>query len=267
MMPLICRNCSRLNPPEARYCYWDGAVLDGRRQARGPIAVGAQPFHSPFVFPSGRLCRNFDELLLGCYGEWKEARELLREGYLESFFGALGRTDLALTAKQAMRAADLDSGLDQLLSKLPCSNREPPRLFVQPMEVNLGQLSRSSDRQFVLHIENQGMGLLQGTIACDNTAWLMLGEGTGSPRKVFHCLHEYTLPVQVHGKALRAGIKPLVGQLILSSNGGATVITVRAEVPVQPFPDGILAGAISPRQIAEKAKSDPKAAAPYFENG
>ncbi len=266
-MSLVCRNCSRMNPPEARYCYWDGAALDGRGPAQGPIAVGAQLFHSPFVFPSGRQCRNFDELLLGCYSEWKDARELLREGYLESFFGALGRTDLALTAKQAMRAADLDSGLDQLLSKLPCSNREPPRLFVQPMEVNLGQLSRSSDRQFVLHIENQGMGLLQGTIACDNTAWLMLGEGTGSPRKVFHCLHEYTLPVQVHGKALRAGIKPLVGQLILSSNGGATVITVRAEVPVQPFPDGILAGAISPRQIAEKAKSDPKAAAPYFENG
>ncbi len=266
-MSLVCRNCSRINPPEARYCYWDGAALDGRGQAQGPIAVGAQLFHSPFVFPSGRQCRNFDELLLGCYSEWNDARELLREGYLESFFGALGRTDLALAAKQAMRAADADSGLDQLLSKLPCSNREPPRLFVQPLEVNLGQLSRRSDRQFVLHIENQGMGLLQGTIACDNTAWLVLGEGTGSPRKVFHCLHEYTLPVQVHGKALRAGIKPLVGQLILSSNGGATVITVRAEVPVQPFPDGILAGAISPRQIAEKAKSDPKAAAPYFENG
>jgi hypothetical protein len=266
-MSLVCRNCSRINPPEARYCYWDGAALDGRGQGQGPIAVGAQPFHSPFVFPSGRHCRNFDELLLGCYSEWKDARELLREGYLESFFGALGRTDLALTAKQAMRAADADSGLDQLLSKLPCSNREPPRLFVQPLEVNLGQLSRSSDRQFVLHIENQGMGLLQGTIACDNTAWLMLGEGTGSPRKVFHCLHEYTLPVQVHGKALRAGIKPLLGQLLLSSNGGATVITVRAEVPVQPFPDGILAGAISPRQIAEKAKANPKAASPYFENG
>jgi hypothetical protein len=266
-MTLVCRNCSRINPPEARFCYWDGAVLDGCGHAHGPIAVGAQPFHSPFVFPSGRQCRNFDELLLGCYGEWKDARDLLREGYLESFFGALGRTDLALAAKQAMRAADADLGLDQLLNKLPCSNRELPKLSIQPLEVNLGQLSRSSDRHFVLHIENQGMGLLQGTIACEDTAWLMLGEGTGSPRKVFQCLHEFAVPVQVHGKALRAGNKPLEGRLTIESNGGTAMVIVRTDVPVQPFPGGSLAGAISPRQVAEKAKANPKAAAPFFESG
>jgi len=263
----ICRNCSRLNPPEAHYCYWDGTMLDGNGKVHGPVAIGAQPFHSPFVFPSGRQCRNFDELLLACYEEWQAARALLREGYLESFFGALGRMDLALAAKHAMRAADLDRGLDQLLNKLPCSNREPPKLFVQPLEVNLGQLSRHSDWRFLLHIENQGMGLLQGTIACDNTAWLMLGEGTGSPRKVFQCLHEFILPVQVHGKALRAGNKPLEGRLTIESNGGEAAVLVRVDVPVLPFPDGVLAGAISPRQIAEKAKANPKAAAPFFENG
>ncbi|MHB1426481.1 MAG: hypothetical protein ACYC3I_25245 [Gemmataceae bacterium] len=266
-MTLVCRNCSRVNPPEAQYCYWDGAVLDGRGNSSGPIAVGAQPFHSPFVFPSGRQCRNFDELVLACYGEWKEALHLLRHGYLEGFFGALGRADLALAAKHAVRGADLDRGLDQLLNKLPCGNREPPKLFVQPLEVNLGQLARSSDRQFVLHLENQGLGLLQGTIARDDTAWLMLGEGAGSPRKVFQCLHEFALPVQIHGKALRAGNKPLEGRLTIESNGGATVVVVRADVPVQPFPEGALAGAISPRQVAEKAKANPKAAAPHFENG
>jgi len=266
-MTLVCRTCSRINPPEARFCYWDGAVLDGRGQTQGPIAIGTQPFHSPFVFPSGRQCRNFDELLLGCYSEWKDACDLLREGYLESFFGALGRTDLALAAKQAMRAGNTDLGLDQLLNKLPCSNRVPPKLFVQPMEINLGQLSRRSDRHFVLHIENQGMGLLQGTIACEDTAWLMLGEGAGSPRKVFQCLHELLLPVRVHSKALRASNKPLEGRLVLESNGGPAVVMVRAEVLVQPFPDGVLAGALSPRQIAEKAKANPKAAAPLFENG
>ena len=266
-MTLVCRNCSRVNPPEAQYCYWDGVVLDGRAQGSGPIAVGAQPFHNPFVFPSGRQCRNFDELVLACYGEWKEALDLLREGYLEGFFGGMGRADLALAAKQAIKAADPDRGLDQLLSKLPCSNREPPKLFAQPLEVNLGQVARRADRQFVLNIENQGMGLLQGTIACDDTAWLMLGEGTGSPRKVFQCLHDFKLPVQVHGKALRAGNKPVEGRLTIESNGGATVIVVRADVPVQPFPEGALAGAISPRQVAEKAKANPKTAAPYFEKG
>jgi len=61
IMAVVCRNCSRVNPPEAHYCYWDGAVLDGRARDRGPIAVGAQPFLSPFVFPSGRQCRNLNE--------------------------------------------------------------------------------------------------------------------------------------------------------------------------------------------------------------
>lgn len=266
-MPLVCRNCSRVNPAEAHYCYWDGAALDGRGHASGPIAVAAQPFHSPFVFPSGRHCRNFDELLLACYGEWEAARDLLREGYLESFFGALGRADLALAAKQAVGAADADLGLDQLLSKLPCSNRQPPKLFVQPLEVNLGQLACGEDRRFVLHIENQGMGLLQGTAACDDTSWLMLGDSLASPRKVFQCLHEFPLTVRIHGKALRAGNKPLEGRLTIESNGGAAVIAVRADVPVRPFPDGVLAGAVSPRQIAEKAKANPKAAAPSFERG
>jgi hypothetical protein len=266
-MPLVCRNCSRVNPPEAQYCYWDGAVLDGRGQRGGPIAVGTQPFVSPFVFPSGRQCRNFDELVLACYAEWKEALELLQQGYLEGFFVALGRADLALAAKQGAKAADPDSGLDQLLTKLPCGTREPPKLLVHPREVNLGQTSRAIDRSFVLHIENQGLGLLQGTIACDETAWLALGEGTGSPRKVFQCLHDFTLNVQVHGKALRAGNKPQEGRLTIESNGGSAVIVVRADVPVQPFPEGVLAGAISPRQIAEKAKANTKSAAPYFENG
>ena len=266
-MTLVCRNCSRVNPPEAHYCYWDGVVLDGHPQGRGPIAVGAQPFLSPFVFPSGRQCRNLDELVLACYGEWKEALDLLRQGYLEGFFGALGRADLALTARQAAKAPDLDRGLDDLLSKLPCSTREPAKLFAQPQEVNLGQISRNGDRRFVLHIENQGMGLLQGTVACDNTAWLALGEGTGSPRKVFQCLDEFTLTVQVHGKALRAGNKTLEGRLSIESNGGSAVIVVCADVPVQPFPDGVLGGALSPRQVAEKAKANPKGAAPLFEKG
>jgi hypothetical protein len=266
-MPLVCRNCRRNNPPEAHYCYFDGAVLDGQARASGPIAVGAQPFLTPFVFPSGRQCRNLDELVLSCYGEWKEALELLRKGYLEGFFGALGRADLALAAKQALGASDLDHGLDQLLSKLPCSTREPAKLLAQPQEVNLGQISRSGDRRFVLHIENQGMGLLQGTVACDDSAWLALGEGAGSPRKVFQTLNEFSLTVQVHGKAMRAGNKPLEGRISIESNGGTSVVVVRADVPVQPFPDGVLAGAVSPRQIAEKAKANPKGAAPSFENG
>ena len=103
-MAQTCSKCSRANPPEAVYCYFDGFVLGGHERRGGPVAVGAQPFNSPFVFPTGRTCRNFDELALACQEDWPDACSLLREGYLESFFGGLGRVDLAKAAKQQLRA-------------------------------------------------------------------------------------------------------------------------------------------------------------------
>src|SRR5262249_51333886 len=75
------------------------------------------------------------------------------------------------------------------------------------------------------------------------------------------------LPVHVVGKALRANAKPLSGKLIVDTNGGVVEIPVRVQVPVKPFPDGVLGGAKTPRQVAEKAKASPKEAAGLFANG
>src|SRR5262249_45982854 len=55
--------------------------------------------------------------------------------------------------------------------------------------------------------------------------------------------------------------------VVVESNGGSVSVTVRAQVPTVPFTQGVLAGATSPRQLAEKAKAAPKEAAAYFENG
>ena len=44
-------------------------------------------------------------------------------------------------------------------------------------------------------------------------------------------------------------------------------MTVRAEVPVQPFPEGVLKDARNPRQLAEKAKHSHREAAELFERG
>src|SRR5436309_2724302 len=111
-MPPICRLCSRVNPPEALYCYHDGAALDAAQSA--PRAAGVQPFAQPFVFPSGRTCRNFDELALACDDDWNAALEMLRSGFLTGFFSGIGRADLAHAAKQAARQRDRERGLDQL---------------------------------------------------------------------------------------------------------------------------------------------------------
>jgi hypothetical protein len=264
-MPQTCNKCFHTNPDEAFFCYLDGNVLHGLRA--GPLNTGAQPFYSPFIFPSGRACRNFDELVLACQELWPEAQRLLKQGYLEGFLGSLGRADLAQAAGDAARAPDLERGLDGFLAKLPSQVLEPPRLYVTPQEINLGQLKVGQNHRLGLHLVNQGMGLLHGTVRCEDCIWLSFGDTPGVHDKIFQFRNDLILPVHVRGQQLRASNKPLRGFLVIDTNGGSIQVPVRAEVPVLPFPEGVLAGALSPRQIAEKARAAPKEAAPLFEKG
>ncbi len=263
-MALVCAQCSRVNPAEAAYCYHDGAALAGR--SGGPINPGAAHFPAPFVFPNGQACRNFDQLATACQQNWTAALDLLRQGFLASFFGGLGRVDLAVAAQEAAKFPDPDRGLDQLLAKLPSQVVEPPKLYVEPSAISLGQVKRGTDRTIELHLRNAGMRLLYGSVASDSK-WLTLGDVTGQPQKVFQFGDEAIIPVQVRGQHLRAGIRPLEGSLVVDSNGGTMTVTVRADVPVTPFAGGLFDGAVTPRQIAEKSKAAPKEAAPYFEDG
>jgi hypothetical protein len=265
-MSQVCSKCSRINPPEAAYCYHDGAILAGHSANGGPINQGSAPFPSQFVFASGQICHNFDQLALACQQNWKAGVELLKQGFLASFLGGLGRADLAMAAQEAARFPDQDRGLDQLLAKLPTHVLEDPKLNAEPTEINLGRVNMGTDRQIELHLSNLGMRLLYGSVVSD-CKWLTLGEGPGSPQKLFQFGIETAIPVHIRGQHLRAGTKPLEGTLVVESNGGSATLTVRAEVPVKPFPDGVLAGAISPRQVADKALLQPKVAAPLFEKG
>jgi hypothetical protein len=265
-MVQTCSKCSRANPAEAVYCYFDGFVLGGHSRNGGPVAIGAQAFGHPFVFPGGRQCRSFDELAIACQEEWAGARDLLRQGYLENFFGGLGRVDLALAAKEAAKFPDADLGLNQLLDKLPSQVLAEPRLSLETQEINLGVLEVGGQRQFCLSMENQGMRLISGTIASVDSPWLVLGDAAAN-QKHFHFQHEADVPIHVRSDKLRANNKPLEGHLEVESNGGSFIVTVRAQVPVKAFPTGVLAGAKSPRQAAEKAKAHSKEAAELFESG
>src|SRR5438477_4560219 len=113
-MSLVCAQCSRVNPDEAAYCFNDGAALAGR--AGGPINAGTAPFPNQFVFPDGLACRNFDQFALACQQNWSSAIDLLKQGFVGSFFGGMGRVDLAMAAKEAAQYPDLNRGLDQLLA-------------------------------------------------------------------------------------------------------------------------------------------------------
>jgi hypothetical protein len=267
VMPLTCSKCARVNPDDALYCFHDGVALSNQSAASGPSQTGAQPFPHPFTFPSGKACNNFDQLALACQANWNEAITLLRNGYMEGFLSGLGRGDLAMAAREASRLADGDRGLDQFMTKLPTDVIAPPRLHVSPQEINLGLLHIGDNRHFEIHLANQGMGLLYGSLTCEDCMWLAVGEGGGATQKVFQFVGEIDLPIHVRGDHLRAGDKPMEANVVVQTNGGSARVAVRVEVPAQPFPDGPLAGATSPRQLASKAKAQPRAAVPYFEKG
>jgi hypothetical protein len=267
IMAHTCRTCSRINPAEARYCFHDGTALDGHGGQDGPVQAGALLFRHPFVFPSGVTCRTFDELALACQRDWDSAQEMLKQGYLERFLGGMGRGDLAIAAKAAAEFPDSDRGLDDFLAKLPSKALQLPRLSVEPVQINLGQLAMGRDRRFDLRLHNEGMRLVYGTVSCVDCIWLAVGDAPGGPRKLFQFADSSSVPVHIIGKRLRAGNKALEGRLLIESNGGTQTVVVHAEVPVKAFVGGVLAGAVSPRQIAEKAKASPREASILFEQG
>ena len=129
-----------------------GVLLLRRLRSRRPFpqrrpSRGRQPAvrQSPFVFPTGRQCRNFNELAVACVEEWDSARDLLCQGYLETFLGGLGRIDLVMAAKEAAKFPDHDRGLDQFLNKLPSETLGEPKLTVETQEINLGVVPVGSD--------------------------------------------------------------------------------------------------------------------------
>jgi hypothetical protein len=264
-MAQACAHCSRANPDEAVYCFFDGNLLHGHRAA-ARMPTGSQPFASEFVFPDGQACRNFDQLALACQQRWAVSCDLLQQGILERFLGGQGRADLAGAARAAAAFPDPERGLDQLLGRLPTQVLAAPKLQVSPGDINLGQIRAGVDQTVTLHLENAGGRLLYGAVVSDSN-WLTLGDSPGGPQKLFQCGGDTTVPLHVRGQHLRAGIKPFEGRLTFESNGGQLTVRVRAEVPVLPFREGVLAGATSPRQVAEKAKAAPKEAAALFEQG
>src|SRR5262245_51750087 len=113
-MPINCPTCSRINPADAAYCFYDGRALDNA--AAQPVeGLGTRAFPLPFSFSDGHGCANFNQLVLACDRRWNEARANLHNGTFQSFFCTIGRADLAALAIQASREPDHDVGLCRLL--------------------------------------------------------------------------------------------------------------------------------------------------------
>jgi hypothetical protein len=267
-----CPACSKTNPPHALYCYYDGRALSKDRQD-GPLQLGTMPFQMPFYFVDGTMCANFNQLALACDERWEEAKGLLADGFWPTFLGGIGRLDLAAAAKQAALEPDRDLGLSQLIERFPADPEalRRPNLTLGAAEESLGTLTPGHDKTFELTILNRGMLILRGT-AISNCDWLVFGDRTGPSQKMFQTRNICNLKVRALGHKLRAGLKPLQGEIVVDSNGGTQTLVVKAEVPIIPFPKGVyandaLAGAKSPHEIALRSKQFPNEAAILFEQG
>jgi hypothetical protein len=228
----------------------------------------------PFSFSDGEGCSNYNQLVLACDRRWNEARNYLVNGTWKSFFSTIGRADLATLALQSANQADTDLGLCQLLESLPADAEalRPAKLALASTVEDLGVLEPGKDYKVQVVIANQGVLMLRGSVRTD-CDWLAVGDGHGYDSvKLFQTRDTYSVSVRVVGSKLRAAKKPLQGQIVIETNGGCQTVTVRATVPVRPFPSGqaandVLAGATSSRDIAVKAKAHPQEAAVLFEQG
>ena len=52
-MPIQCPICSKVNPSDATYCYYDGRAL-AKGSHTGPLRLRTVPFPIPFCFADGQ---------------------------------------------------------------------------------------------------------------------------------------------------------------------------------------------------------------------
>ncbi|MFM7538420.1 MAG: hypothetical protein ACKO9Z_02050 [Planctomycetota bacterium] len=264
MTALICPRCQSANPEQARYCHHDGILLDGVREAQKARAA----FPSPFVFKSGLSCPDFKTLGRGILAEWDDSREMLAFADWEGFFSGIGRQDLAQVAAQARLFPDPDRGLDQLVCALPGLEITPGKLASPTEVVDFGTLSIGQNSSTTITLENQGDRLVWGEAFLKDTPWCSLSpEGPLSDRS-FRFIRSMSLGIHVSGESIRRSGRQLTGSLLVKTESSEFTIQLIAREPdVIPFDGNIFHGAVSPRNIAEKAIKKPREAAPLFHSG
>jgi hypothetical protein len=259
----FCPRCQRANPREAVYCYFDGVVL--RQGVAGLPTPGQLP--QEFVFPSGRRCKTFDDLVVGCQYEWEDARHLLRNGDFARYFAQHGRHDLARTAQENQRQPDPDIALHGFLGQLPASQIQGPRLDLNPRRIMLGGIRPGEQRRLSLTVTNQGKGLLQGKIAVsEGGQWLKIAEDGNPAEYALKTARAQQIQLHVDARGLTAP-QTYSGKLTVITNGGIAEVAVRLDVGAVPFPHAPFQGAATPRQMAERMRAQPKQAVSLLENG
>jgi hypothetical protein len=262
-MPLLCPRCQRANPGEAVFCHFDGVVL--RQDYGAGRAAGLLP--QEFVFPSGRRCRTFDELVQGCQYEWEDAREILRRGDFAPYLARLGRHDLARAAQEARAHPDPDIALHEFVASLPAVQAQGPRLDLRPRRIQVGPLPAGRQTEVRLTVVNQGKGILQGKLTVgDGARWLRIDDGDDPAHAALKTPREQHVTLRLDSRGLAAW-QAYSGRLTVITNGGIAEVPVRLSVTAVPYPRPPFQGALSARELAEWMRADPRSAVPALESG
>ncbi len=115
---------------------------------------------------------------------------------------------------------------------------QPPKLSVEPQEINLGAHARRHDRKLELKLENQGGRLLYGTVTCAATAGSASATSPASRRRRSSSRTTRHCRSRSSATACAPATSRSKTQIVIESSGGTKTITVRAEVPVKAFPAG-----------------------------
>jgi hypothetical protein len=247
-----CPRCQRANPAEASFCHYDGAPLDTLHIPR------ADAFRREWRFPSGRTCRNLDQLAQGCLAEWTEARNALVRREFTAFFQENNRADLARLVPPA--EPDAEVALQTMLERLPVQVKSKPSLDVVPRRLHLQGVSRGEDRKAILTVVNRGAGLLHGDIAvADAPPWLRTNTTRVKART------EQPIELTISGRGLPA-VGSYFARLQVRTNGGTVEVPIQVDVAVRGVPfQGF--HVTDPQDLAKVMLGHPKAAAKWLAEG
>lgn len=249
-MVQLCPRCHRPNPSTATFCHFDGAIL---HHGAAPPAV----FPREFLFPSGRRCRSFDELVHTCYSEWDDARRLLHDGTFTTFLGSMGRADLVRAAREAQAQPDPDIALTNFLAALPATQVQGPKLNLHPRRLSVGPLHVGEQRPVQLHLTNDGRGVLQGKVTiAEGTEWLRFPSNPDPTTLELHAPRDLSLSLHLDTTGLIVG-QNYAGKLVVVTNGGVAEVPVRLDLAARPFPHSPYHGAQSPHELARKMRDNP----------
>ena len=260
----VCPRCNRCNPAEAAFCYFDGVDLRALPAANGQGR--ADTLARAFSFPSGRRCLNLSELAVGCLEEWDAARELLSGGKLAQYLVEIGRADLARAAQPSVHGQG-DAALDNLLRVLPGTADLRPRLDLAPRRLQMGTLSVGEEKRVRLQIQNTGKGLLHGKVTVAQGAeWLRLDGVKGGEDLSIRTTTVQVVTLVVVTRGLSSPHK-YSGKLTLVTNGGVAELPIRLDLGLYPFPKPPFLDVTTPRELADRMRTQPKQAVPLLESG